>query len=1294
MGNMFYGCSNLSSLDLGSFNTSNVTGMGWMFDGCSNLSGLDVGSFNTTDVTNMESMFSGCSNLSSLDLSNFNTINVTRMSSMFSGCSNLGSLDLNSFNTSKITDMSYMFSGCSSLSSLGLSSFNTSKVTNMRDMFTGCGNLSSLNLSSFNISNVTAKLEIWDMFSLSTIYAPCGLKVSVSLPTYWESGFKEEWRLPNGTVVTELPRNLTRSVKLRKYRIAEQSPDEGSSDDQLKYVQKLTQVSLKNADAESKESIQNAIYNLLFKAEYRPMESKIPGDAMVYTGSRDVIARWPIQNKDYGTSVFWANTVTDAKLGTITYNTSSAGCMSYACFATAYVYGTSGNCVWIESPNAESVRDFIRSYADPGEQLRYGMPHSIVFLGEDADGDGFYYINYNGGDDGEGHLYHDLYVGSYARYADFAAVTALYNDKRLYIYDTNNGSYYNNTAASVADVRNGKGAARIVTRLACPIEATIELNGEILDSRNPGSASFGTVARNGEEVVFTLDYSPDYRLTVTGTGEGGMTLTLEYYGEDETLIDRRRFVDMPIKTETEIESGGFDPQASFVLYKSDNMGEAEAWGAGIGETVYGANNIYRGDNASTPDSTPIITFDANGGTIGAEAVAVIATNEDAMISALPEAVRDGYVFKGWYTSPMHGIKVDETRIYMENTTLYAQWEKTGGNTPGDNDPGDDTPGSDVPAGDIPEGGIPEGLWIAGIGDMAYTGRPVKPEVRVYDSDRRLKEGKDYTISYKNNTKAADAVNSAKPPTVVVKGKGNYTGTETATFNILPISLEDSSVTAQDLTVAYNGSVQKKAVTVMFNGKKLSAGKDYTVSYPALTQGVAGAYQEEGTYDILLTAKTGGNFSGTRTVKLTITKATLISKATVKKIPNQHYTGGAVVPKPTVTLKKATLTEGTDYTVSYDNNTEAGTATVVLTGIGAYAGTKRVTFKIIGTSLKGVDISGIETKVYNGAEQTQNISIRTGSVILEEDVDYELSYNNNKNAGKATVTIKGINAYTGTIKKTFQITAYDMKENSGSQIKGLDSVITVKYLKGGSRPTLELTFGDKTLIEGKDYTLAYKNNKAVTFANTVRKPVITIKGKGNFKGSLDKTFTIESKNLNDPEYPVKMSVADKSFINKAGKYISKPELTDADGKKLVAGKDYEKEISYTLEDGTVLTGKSKVAAETNVIVTVTGKGAYSGELKTSYRITKSDFSKANIRITSQIYTGKKITLDKDSVTVKIGKDTLSFGTDYEIVEGSYVNNTEKGTAKVKIVGKGNYGGTKTVSFRITARKFSWFFRLFQ
>ena len=122
-------------------------------------------------------------------------------------------------------------------------------------------------------------------------------------------------------------------------------------------------------------------------------------------------------------------------------------------------------------------------------------------------------------------------------------------------------------------------------------------------------------------------------------------------------------------------------------------------------------------------------------------------------------------------------------------------------------------------------------------------------------------------------------------------------------------------------------------------------------------------------------------------------------------------------------------------------------------------------------------------------------------------------------------------------------------------------------------------------------------------------------------------------------------------------------------------------------------KNKVNAGTKVKVKVTGKGAYIGQLEGIYQIKQNDFNKAKISIEPQTYTGKVVTLDKNSITVKIGSETLISGTDYEIVKNSYTNNVKKGTASVTIVGKGNYGGKKTVKFKITARKLSWFWRLF-
>ena len=87
-----------------------------MFDGCSSLSSLDLSSFDTSNVTRMDYMFLGCSSLSSLDLSNFDNSSVTTMNNMFNGCSSLSNLDLSNFDMGHVTDMRYMFLNCASTS--------------------------------------------------------------------------------------------------------------------------------------------------------------------------------------------------------------------------------------------------------------------------------------------------------------------------------------------------------------------------------------------------------------------------------------------------------------------------------------------------------------------------------------------------------------------------------------------------------------------------------------------------------------------------------------------------------------------------------------------------------------------------------------------------------------------------------------------------------------------------------------------------------------------------------------------------------------------------------------------------------------------------------------------------------------------------------------------------------------------------------------------------------------------------------------------------------------------------
>lgn len=83
----------------------------------------------------------------------------------------------------------------------------------------------------------------------------------------------------------------------------------------------------------------------------------------------------------------------------------------------------------------------------------------------------------------------------------------------------------------------------------------------------------------------------------------------------------------------------------------------------------------------------------------------------------------------------------------------------------------------------------------------------------------------------------------------------------------------------------------------------------------------------------------------------------------------------------------------------------------------------------------------------------------------------------------------------------------------------------------------------------------------------------------------------------------------------------------------------------------------------------------------------------VKVDSKIYIGKEITLTQDDITVKTSAlaDALVYGTDYEIVEGSYINNINKGTASVTIRGIGNYGGMRKISFKVKAKKLLWWWK---
>jgi len=423
-----------------------------------------------------------------------------------------------------------------------------------------------------------------------------------------------------------------------------------------------------------------------------------------------------------------------------------------------------------------------------------------------------------------------------------------------------------------------------------------------------------------------------------------------------------------------------------------------------------------------------------------------------------------------------------------------------------------------------------------------------------------------------------------------------------------------------------------------------------------------AFTQPGTYDLTIEGKK--NFTGEIPITLTISennKQIAMNKVSIKGIKSQPWTGTQVIPSGfTVGYKKDVLSEGNgDYTVRFGENTAVGTGTVTLIGTGtdgdgdgySYIGMKTISFKITGTNMNKVSVDGVaKNYTYTGEEVrpkailTYKADKNANPVTLAEGIHYTVDYQKNTDKGTATIIFTGLadGGYTGTKKRTFRITSSEIgdkqeenviispvnvvfKENTNVR----DGIYTASYMKGGVKPEVIVTNGDRTLEIGKDYTVSYANNKKVALSTDVKAPTVTIKGKGNYTGIRQVKFTISPKALSN-DNGIRIVVADKVESTKRNGYRQNVKLYDADGKTL-GEDDYEKKmITYTLvqtvdSDGTIrernelLDKNSIISAGSTIKVTVQGKGNYAGGCVTgTYRILQKgyDISKATIQISGR------------------------------------------------------------------------------
>ncbi|MBR4530687.1 MAG: hypothetical protein IKO80_10485 [Lachnospiraceae bacterium] len=653
---------------------------------------------------------------------------------------------------------------------------------------------------------------------------------------------------------------------------------------------------------------------------------------------------------------------------------------------------------------------------------------------------------------------------------------------------------------------------------------------------------------------------------------------------------------------------------------------------------------------------------------------------------------------------------------------------------------------------------PTGLAIKAVPDQYYDGTAKKPVPQVWFGNTKLADT-DYTVTYANNTNAA-LKDSNKPPTVTVRGKGNFAGSCSASFNILPRPVADAeaendalvrngSLPANQILTA-NGGVQKGRFVLKYtyeDGRELTLKEntDYTLDYQGIDPKEAGLYT--------VTVRGKGNYTGSRTVTLAIVdprEKTLISKTTIPAIPNQVYSGkgyilraaGAVCGAEQTfaldaskkqfafTIKKGgqVLRYGRDYTLTYADNREVGTATVTIIGTGdAYTGSVTKTFKITGKPLASVKQTGFIAKpFYTGSPVSQPLVFHDAAKDVDRDLEEGRDYTVTCLEGEATepgtynLVYTGKGLYTGSVKKSFTIVSdirLCLPEGLEASYEWTGSPIDPFGMSGGAG----LMIGGRTLRKGTDYSCAITNNVNPGTAT------ITFTGNAPYTGTLKKTFRIVPCSLpqglgriitrvpgGDPadfvgamrlapwpqEQPNQWYSAD---YRKSG---VKPEPTIMDtlnSRVMVSGRDYTLQWSnhtatYTRDDR----GSDKRVPT----VTITGKGTYTGRITLSYYIQPASINPApipplTITATDVYYADQPGFYRRTAVRVTDpdGK-VLSANTDYCIEEyGKFVpdpnspgtmilqpltadDKPDPGTQiKVKIKGMGNYYGSNGGTYHV-------------
>lgn len=365
-----------------------------------------------------------------------------------------------------------------------------------------------------------------------------------------------------------------------------------------------------------------------------------------------------------------------------------------------------------------------------------------------------------------------------------------------------------------------------------------------------------------------------------------------------------------------------------------------------------------------------------------------------------------------------------------------------------------------------------GLLTLSETSYVYDGTYKKPAATVTFGGKVLQEGKDYTISYRNNLNVGVT-------TVIATGMGDYTGYTSKNFTITKRAMAGGTVSVAS-SVSFTGSNITPSVTVKVAGRTLTSGTDYTVSYSN--------NKNVGTSNVYVYGK--GNYSGSLSAKFDIVPA----KQQIQKLETKYKgfyidwaqkgsaTGydieysvnsnmSGAVSKHLTANKPDTLTvSGLSGDKTYYVRVRSYTNVNGKVYYGAWSDIKSI--KTANNDITKATVSGISTKAFTGKAITQNVTVKVGNTVLKNGTDYTVSYSNNKKVGKATVKITGKGKYGGVITKTFKI---NPAKQEIQKLTAKSKAFFVDWAQKGSATGYEIQYATNSKFTGaKKVTIT--NNK--------------------------------------------------------------------------------------------------------------------------------------------------------------------------------------------------------------------------